>query len=96
MPYTSPVGSFAANGYGVYDLAGNIGEWCWDWYGASSYDSSPVVNPPGPLSGLARVIRGGNWGSFAYSCRVSCRDYDYYPDGLDYYVRFRCVLPPGQ
>ncbi|MEK0447019.1 MAG: hypothetical protein RLZZ399_2340 [Verrucomicrobiota bacterium] len=57
FPYTSPVGSFAANGYGLYDMAGNVFQWCWDVYGAYSGGS----DPRGAASGSWRVLRGGNW-----------------------------------
>jgi formylglycine-generating enzyme required for sulfatase activity len=78
-PYTSPAGSFSANGFGVYDMAGNVWEWCNDWFDSSYYSSSPTNNPTGPVSSPDgwRVLRGGSWYSNAHSCRVANRGNQY-------------------
>ncbi len=86
QPYTSPVGSFAANGYGVQDMAGNVWEWCWDWYG--SYGSSAVTFPTGPSSGFNRVRRGGGWVNSAESAQSANRSFSF-PASHDNYLGFR-------
>jgi sulfatase modifying factor 1 len=71
VPYTSPVGSFAANGYGLNDMAGNVWQWCWDRYG--TYDRGTPTDPRGVISGYTRVLRGGSWFDYALDCRVAFR-----------------------
>ena len=73
FPYTSRVGYFAPNGYGVHDVAGNAWEWCNDWYSSSYYSSSPGSNPTGPGGGSSRVLRGGGWGINASYSRCAHR-----------------------
>jgi len=95
-PYTSPVGSFPANGYGLYDMAGNVWEWCWDWYQSDYYGSAAAKknDPRGPAGPLNfRVSRGGSWTCIAFFCRLAYR-YDYYPTYADADDGFRCVKRP--
>jgi len=92
-PYTSPVGTFPANGYGLHDLVGNVWQWCWDWEGNGTPPSG--TNPRGPSSGTYRVLRGGSWKHDAFRSRTtsySSGDPSSYAD----FIGFRpvCTLAP--
>ena len=88
---TTAVGSYPANAFGLYDMHGNVYQWCADWYG--TYPTTAQTNPTGPTSGSYRVIRGGSWYYDARYCRSAYRD-DSYPDNYTYDLGFRVVLVP--
>jgi formylglycine-generating enzyme required for sulfatase activity len=74
---TSPIGTFPPNGYGLYDMAGNVWEWCADYYDENYYASSPEKNPPGPSTGEKRSLRGGSWFGGPQRMRCAARLWNY-------------------
>jgi len=92
--FTAPVGSFAPNNYGLYDMAGNVWEWCSDFYDKTYYTRSPEKNPAGPDSGYSRVLRGGSWLSLNPKHLHSSSRLELRPFVQDRYYGFRCAKTP--
>ncbi len=96
---TTPVGSYDANAWGLYDTHGNVYDWCRDWYDGEYYatckKSRPhgIENPEGPESGSFRVLRGGLWDGYAQDCRSAFRNHGR-PEDRFTYVGFRLVFVP--
>jgi formylglycine-generating enzyme required for sulfatase activity len=92
-PYTSPVGAFAPNGYGLYDMTGNMFQWCWDRYDGAWYsnEGATLTDPRGPaVGGGDRIMRGGSWRVHADNSRCANRCADF-PDIDHDDCGFRCV-----
>ncbi|HEX2999771.1 MAG TPA: SUMF1/EgtB/PvdO family nonheme iron enzyme [Armatimonadota bacterium] len=83
-----PVRSYPSNPYGLYDLSGNVGEWCLDWFGSYAPDDPQYMF--GIPKNTYRVIRGGSWNLFAFHCRAAYRNFDL-PFGAADYLGFRVV-----
>ncbi len=90
---TMPVAQKKPNSLGIYDMSGNVLEWCNDWYAFDYYKNSPSNNPQGPSSGSYRVLRGGSWYSYANYCRVALRNRSN-PGYRDFFYGLRLALVP--
>lgn len=89
----SPVGAYPPNAFALYDMAGNVWEWCSDWYDRNYYRTGPTTDPPGPDSGEMKVLRGGSWGGLDVQIRCGIRIGEW-PHVSDSRVGFRVAREP--
>ncbi len=90
---TTTIGSYRANPFGLYDMHGNVSEWCQDWYAKDYYGGAPTYDPPGEATGSSRVYRGGGWGANAKFCRSAIRRRNW-PGTWDSELGFRLARTP--
>jgi formylglycine-generating enzyme required for sulfatase activity len=88
---TMSVGSFPRNAFGLYDMHGNVWEWCQDWYGKGYYETSPTTDPQGPSTGVYRLLRGASWSICPWNCRSASRYWNAPFARYDYFG-FRILL----
>jgi formylglycine-generating enzyme required for sulfatase activity len=90
----APVGEKNANAWGLFDMHGNVYQWCSDWYDKDYYNKSAKKDPKGPASGASRVLRGGSWLTIGRNCRSAIRFINRLDDSF-YYIGFRVVCVPS-